>query len=80
MAELESHQSNRVLTEEVIGKKATLFMEYEGCLKNEEVAWRQRSRALWLKEGDRNTSFSTKQLMPTRDTTILINWKYRERL
>ena len=57
MAELESHQSNRVLTEEEIEKKATLFIEYEGCLKNEEVAWRQRSRALWLKEGDRNTKF-----------------------
>ena len=40
MVELESHQSNRVLTEEEIEKKATLFIEYEGCLKNEEVAWR----------------------------------------
>jgi len=57
MAVLESHQSNRILTEEEIEKKPTLFMEYEGCLKNEEVAWRQRSRALWLKEGDRNTKF-----------------------
>ncbi|KAG5598653.1 hypothetical protein H5410_030023 [Solanum commersonii] len=55
MAELDSHLNNRALTEEEIAKKATLFMEYEGCLKNEEVAWRQRSRALWLKKGDRNT-------------------------
>lgn len=37
--------------------KATLLMDYEEHLKNEEIAWRQRSRALWLKEGDMNTSF-----------------------
>lgn len=37
--------------------KATLLMDYEEHLKNEEIAWRQRSRALWLKEGDRNTNF-----------------------
>lgn len=27
---------NRALTEKEIAKEANLFMEYEGCLKNEE--------------------------------------------
>lgn len=30
-------------------------MELEEVLKNEESVWRLKSRALWFKEGDKNT-------------------------
>ena len=34
-----------------------LIKELEACLNKEETYWRQKSREVWLKEGDRNTKF-----------------------
>ncbi|WMV54522.1 hypothetical protein MTR67_047907 [Solanum verrucosum] len=47
----------RRLTEEERERRATSLLEYEELIRNEEISWRQKSRSLWLKEGDRNTNF-----------------------
>nr|XP_033508775.1 uncharacterized protein LOC117273689 [Nicotiana tomentosiformis] len=46
MAELDEVLGDRILTEEETIKKTALFMEYEELIKNEEISWRQKSRAL----------------------------------
>lgn len=38
-------------------KRRSLVRDIEGLVRHEEAYWRQRSRVLWLKEGDRNSKF-----------------------
>ncbi|KAG5614817.1 hypothetical protein H5410_014641 [Solanum commersonii] len=39
------------------GQKSNLFIELENYAKKEEIAWRQRSRTLWIYKGDKHTKF-----------------------
>ncbi|XP_077251900.1 uncharacterized protein LOC143891145 [Tasmannia lanceolata] len=38
-------------------QRADLKIEYEEYIRRDEISWRQKSRAIWLKEGDGNTKF-----------------------
>ncbi|XP_057416032.1 uncharacterized protein LOC130710699 [Lotus japonicus] len=53
-------------TSECLKKKKEVLKEFDDLLKDEEVYWRQRSRALWLKEGDKNTKFFHKKASQRR--------------
>jgi len=46
-------EKGRALGGEEPLKKAEVIKELERCILMEEVSWRQKSRVLWLKEGDK---------------------------
>lgn len=57
LADPEEIQKQRALVEEEIASRLALTMMFEDIAKHEKIAWRQKSRALWLKQEDRNMRF-----------------------
>jgi hypothetical protein len=47
----------RALGSEELAMKGEVSRELDSCLLMEEVSWRQKSRILWLKEGDKCTKY-----------------------
>ncbi|CAM8998732.1 unnamed protein product [Rhodiola kirilowii] len=47
----------RLRTDEVAGAEMNLSSELDEWMEREELYWRQRSRAEWLKNGDKNTAY-----------------------
>jgi hypothetical protein len=61
---LEAHQlvmEQKEITPELLQQENSLQRQWHQACRMEENYWRQKSRSLWLKEGDRNTTYFHKQ-------------------
>lgn len=57
LASLEQSTEGRSQIEAEKARTFSLQAQLEQIAKSEEISWRQKSRCLWLKDGDRNTKY-----------------------
>lgn len=52
---MEVGEENEVISEQALLRKKEVLIDLERVLLMKKISWRQKSRALWLKEGDKST-------------------------
>ena len=71
VADWDDLENQRSLSLAEVEARPVAMEELKKWLVMEETSWRQKSREIWLKEGDMNTSFFTKWKIPAREGTTL---------
>lgn len=54
---LNNHVLDHGMVPQVFDELKSLRIDLEEILAREEIFWRQKSREVWLSDGDRNTKF-----------------------
>ena len=61
MEEIQLKIDNQEVQIDLLQQEKSIYQSYLKSLNAEEPMWRLKSRSLWLKDGDKNTSFFHKQ-------------------
>jgi hypothetical protein len=69
------HSEDAEITKEALDKEAQLQQNFHKAWLAEEEYWRKKSRSLWLKAGDKNSSFFHKQAQARKWSNAILEIK-----